>query len=619
MRCSIVIPTYNHCNDLLAPCIESILKHTDLSDTEIIVVANGCTDNTKAYLRDKPVKLVWSDRGLGYTRATNEGIKVANGEYIVLLNNDTELLDQPHNRWIDLLTEPFKDPKVGITGPMKIPCQATGRDFLIFFCACVRKSVIDQVGMLDEIFSPAFNEDVDLCHRIEDAGYTLVQVCPTNEFHPDRYGTIKEMVGTFPIFHKGNETYKGVEGFSDLIARNTKILVDRYGSPHPLICNCLSMNNELDILEMRFTELFGVMDRFVISEGNMTFGGKPKPYHLRDNLGRFTRYLSKVTHFMVDDWPDPSPWSMEHYQRDQCMRALTGCRDNDIIVITDADELPTVEAIRAYDPARGPATLEMDMYYYNMSHKWVEPWRQPKITTYGRLKQTNFWDTIYAPTPYIIPNAGRHLCYFGGVERIIQKIEDGAHQELNTEALKDPEKIRQAVERGTDLFERADMVFVAPTVPTKVQYNLGCGNDHKPGFINVDIRAPHADLKWDLTIDWTFAPDNSVDFVFASNIFEHLPDKMHTMNELYRILKVGGRAELHIPSTDGRGAFQDPTHVSFWNANTWIYFCVGNLYPVLKGTQEAGFNGAFKMISLTEEELDFRIIMTKAVIEKVSV
>ena len=100
MKYSIVIPTYNHCEKYLKPCIDSIIKYTDMADIELIVSANGCVDNTKPYLYylmsayPDNVRMVWSDEALGYAGATNAGIKVATTDKIVLLNNDTVLLDQ---------------------------------------------------------------------------------------------------------------------------------------------------------------------------------------------------------------------------------------------------------------------------------------------------------------------------------------------------------------------------------------------------------------------------------------------------------------------------------------------------------------------------------------------
>ena len=50
MKYSVVIPTYNNCEKYLKPCIDSIIKHTEMTDVELVISANGCTDNTRAYL-----------------------------------------------------------------------------------------------------------------------------------------------------------------------------------------------------------------------------------------------------------------------------------------------------------------------------------------------------------------------------------------------------------------------------------------------------------------------------------------------------------------------------------------------------------------------------------------
>ena len=155
MKYSIVIPTYNHLDDCLRPCLESIIKYTDLTNVEVIVVANGCKDGTRAYVESLPsgnFKLLWFNEGIGYTKATNEGIKVAKGEFIVLLNNDTVLLEQQKSTWLDLLVAPFEDPKVAITGPMQNFCDTALRDFLIFFCVMIRASVFKEIGILDEVY-----------------------------------------------------------------------------------------------------------------------------------------------------------------------------------------------------------------------------------------------------------------------------------------------------------------------------------------------------------------------------------------------------------------------------------------------------------------------------------
>ena len=50
MKYSIIIPTYNHCDDLLKPCVEAVIKYSNLEDIELIIIANGCKDETDGYL-----------------------------------------------------------------------------------------------------------------------------------------------------------------------------------------------------------------------------------------------------------------------------------------------------------------------------------------------------------------------------------------------------------------------------------------------------------------------------------------------------------------------------------------------------------------------------------------
>ena len=96
------------------------------------------------------------------------------------------------------------------------------------------------------------------------------------------------------------------------------------------------------------------------------------------------------------------------------------------------------------------------------------------------------------------------------------------------------------------------------------------------GRINSDKRYESVDLKdadviANLNGDWPFE-DSSVGVIRAFDIFEHLGSPVQTMKELSRVLAPGGYAFIQVPSTDGRGAFQDPTHVSFWNENSFLYY-----------------------------------------------
>lgn len=206
MKYSIVIPTYNHCNDLLKPCIESIISYSDMNDVEICISANGCTDNTFDYFKELEqriphVKIVWEDKPLGYAKAINKGIDIATGEYVVLLNNDTAVLPSHTSEWLNRLCAPFEDSDVGITGILSQFDRILDREFLIFFCVMMRRGIFKELGLLDEDFGLGGNEDKEFCYRAEKAGYRLQRVTNMEQKPGDTFITTD-----FPMWHEGEAT-----------------------------------------------------------------------------------------------------------------------------------------------------------------------------------------------------------------------------------------------------------------------------------------------------------------------------------------------------------------------------------------------------------------------------
>jgi SAM-dependent methyltransferase len=113
------------------------------------------------------------------------------------------------------------------------------------------------------------------------------------------------------------------------------------------------------------------------------------------------------------------------------------------------------------------------------------------------------------------------------------------------------------------------------------KYDLGCGASPAEGYLGVDLSG--ADVNCNISAGLPFT-DNSVGIIRAYDFLEHIPHCVDSrcthefgctvavMNEIYRVLVPGGWLLTATPSTDGRGAFQDPTHCSFWNSNSWWYF-----------------------------------------------
>lgn len=217
MLLSIVIPVFNPVHleskieKFLIPQLESFERNTDLAGVELIYVANGCTERTRHVLESfkgrLPIKVLWFDEGLGFTAATNIGIKASSGAVVLLFNDDAIILDyMAKDQWKRWLLMPFhNDPKVGITGVHELRCPYSQELFIVGYCMACRREMLEQVGLLDEIFSPGAGEDVDLCIRARMAGWLVVNVNPC----------VDPKKCSFPIYHPGESTFHNWESVGD--------------------------------------------------------------------------------------------------------------------------------------------------------------------------------------------------------------------------------------------------------------------------------------------------------------------------------------------------------------------------------------------------------------------
>jgi glycosyltransferase involved in cell wall biosynthesis len=133
------------------------------------------------------------------------------------------------------------------------------------------------------------------------------------------------------------------------------------------------------------------------------------------------------------------------------------------------------------------------------------------------------------------------------------------------------ERNKAIQERTVELFHKHawDLAVKDARDRNLMVVDLGGGINPKPGCTTLDLEG--GDITCDLN-EGIPLPDNSVGVLNASHLVEHLNDKHKIMSEIYRVLADGGWAFIEVPSTDGRGAFQDPTHVSYWNENSFWYY-----------------------------------------------
>ncbi len=201
---SIVIPNYN-AFELLKKCIISIKEKTN-EDIEIIIVDNASKDLDIDYINNlENVKFIYLDKNYGFSKAVNEGILNSNSEYIILLNNDTEiefgfvekLLEQiksdeyifsVSSKMIDYRNRKIIDDagdEYSIVGWTKKVGNGKSIDKFVkprkIFSSCAgaaiyRKKIFEEIGYFDESFF-AYLEDVDICYRANINGYKNI-FCP---------------------------------------------------------------------------------------------------------------------------------------------------------------------------------------------------------------------------------------------------------------------------------------------------------------------------------------------------------------------------------------------------------------------------------------------------------
>lgn len=220
---STIVPTYNLSLDLLKQNIESIFAYTDQSRFELIVVSNGQSEEVNQYLRGlTDIRLLEYPTPLGYASATNKGIRIARSDYILLLNDDCQLLPQKQNIWIDRLLEPFRDPAVGIVGTHLRYNSELQFEFVIFCCAVIHRKVIQSVGLLDEGFTIGGCEDIDYCYRAIRAGYKMVGIAEVKDVDGNKVTT------DFPLYHIGGATMNTIQESNEQFSKNLQRLVYKH-------------------------------------------------------------------------------------------------------------------------------------------------------------------------------------------------------------------------------------------------------------------------------------------------------------------------------------------------------------------------------------------------------
>ena len=228
--------------------------------------------------------------------------------------------------------------------------------------------------------------------------------------------------------------------------------------------------NELDLLDLKLHEHDSFVDYFVLVESRRAFNNQPKSLYYDENKERFAEFHSKIIHVIVDDAPDTTnSWSIEFFVRNATLRGVLAVPDlkmGDWIILSDLDEIIRAETFNKtlFDSDK-VYKFDMSFRYYKFncratSGSWPGAIMVPAsiFTSCEAQNVRHHGGNPLIPDSSIVyvPNAGWHLSYMGGVDKIVSKINTGGHQELNTDQIKDAQRIAQRLKYGEDIFDRPD-------------------------------------------------------------------------------------------------------------------------------------------------------------------
>jgi len=247
------------------------------------------------------------------------------------------------------------------------------------------------------------------------------------------------------------------------------------------VIDCFPFFDEFLMLDIRFRELYDVVDKFFIIESAETFTGIPKPYYLSECLHeRYPQYADKVVIVQVPASNWDFQWDREAYQKNHISKknlSTLNLEDNDIILFSDADEIPkrnfVLKIIKNGFIETG-AGIGGKCYYYKFNGLTTEWSHRPRVISYKYF--TDFFLCRHDETLPIYRDAGWHFSYIKSPENIKKKIEAFSHQEFNHENITNVKIIKNKVNNLDDLFSRPEFkitrVDITDDFPEYIKENL---------------------------------------------------------------------------------------------------------------------------------------------------
>lgn len=220
-------------------------------------------------------------------------------------------------------------------------------------------------------------------------------------------------------------------------------IISSFSNGYTKIYDCFLFFNEFEVLEIRLEELYDHVDHFVLLEASETFSGLKKPFYFEQAKERYKKFSDKIIHIMLNETiVTDNPWDREHFQRNQLVQGLKSCNPNDVILISDVDEIIShtqVERINELLSVHSPIGFYHKLYRYFLNHVDLS---MPSLAGlvalyYHQLVQASpqeIRNQVIRPNqttnnkePFVFFNSGWHFTSMGGSNRVKQKWKSFSH------------------------------------------------------------------------------------------------------------------------------------------------------------------------------------------------
>ena len=241
------------------------------------------------------------------------------------------------------------------------------------------------------------------------------------------------------------------------------------------IYDCFTFYNEFDLLDLRIAEMYDHVDYMVLVEANHTFQNEPKHFNFKHRMKEY-EHLDKLIYIGVEDMPlSPDPWTNERHQRDSIMLALDEAADDDLIIISDIDEIlrpSTIAQLRQGTSQIYGFRLPLFNFKYNymlVTQDCYSVWNgaikkglleSPEDIRRQRHTLNTLGWQYSDSTVSIIEHAGWHFTYLGGDDFARNKIRSFAHADDNRPEVLNQIDVEESIRQGRGIkLDNGDYLF----------------------------------------------------------------------------------------------------------------------------------------------------------------